>query len=506
MTMEIILGIVALAVCVWFTVVLCKRNADARVALKDVELENRDRIWQERLSGAEAAASGEKCRLEAMLEAEKEAAATGKAAAREQYESMLKATRDGYESQLAALRSSLLDARKNYEVMVAELKENQEKTLARQVEAMRAEMTAQTEAVLKAREAELDKKAEETFKNITGALGKDLEEMKKSFNENKVAQTESSASLKEHLENAVKNLKEQTASIGMKADHLADALRGQNKMQGCFGETVLENLLIAEGFKSGVDYEREFVLRDEVGLVVANEDSEKNMRPDVIIHYPDDTEVIIDSKVDLKALSDWSEATDEAKKAEAAQRNLKAIKKQVENLSKKDYGSYIPAGKKSLGYVLMFVPVYGALQLAKSIDPDIWRDAFRKNVLITTEETLVPFLRMIRTAWCNVEQIRNQQNIIKAAEEMIARVSDMAVAFAKLGKGIDALRTSYDSCEKKLRNSGKSIIVSANKVISFGVKPRAGKDKLPALYGADDADADLAEDTSAAAPADGSGL
>ena len=484
--MEIILGIVAVVVCVWLTVVLCKRNADARVALKDVELENRDRVWQERLSGAEAAAAGEKSRLEAMLDAEKTACETGKTAAREHYESMLTATKESYESQLATLRGSLLDAKKNYEAMIAELKDNQEKALAKQVEAIRAEMTAQTEAVLKAREAELDKKAEETFKNITGSLGKDLEEMKKSFNENKQAQTESSASLKEHLENAVKNLKEQTASIGLKADHLADALRGRNKMQGCFGETILENLLIAEGFKSGVDYEREFVLRDEVGLVVTNEDSGKNMRPDVIVHYPDDTEVIIDSKVDLKALSDWSEATDEAKKAEAAQRNLKAIKDQVDNLSKKDYSSYIPAGKKGLGYVLMFVPVYGALQLAKSIDPDVWRDAFKKNVLITTEETLVPFLRMIRTAWCNVEQIRNQQNIIKAAEEMIARVSDMSVAFAKLGKGIESLQNSYETCEKKLRNGGQSIIVSANKVISFGVKPRAGKDKLPALYGTED--------------------
>ena len=141
----------------------------------------------------------------------------------------------------------------------------------------------------------------------------------------------------------------------------------------------------------------------------------------------------------------------------------------------------------------MFVPIYGALQLAKSLDANIWRDAFRKNVLITTEETLVPFLRMIRTAWCNVEQVRNQQNIINAAEEMIARVYDLATGYAKIGKKLDEVRTAYEFCDRKLKDSGQSVIVSANKVISYGVKPRAGKEKLPALYGTEGSDASAEE-------------
>ena len=206
-------------------------------------------------------------------------------------------------------------------------------------------------------------------------------------------------------------------------------------MQGCFGEMLLENLLVKEGFTNGVDYDRESTLRDESGMVIPNEDSGKRMRPDVIIHFPDNTDVIVDSKVDLKAFSDWSDKTKSKEERDAAaQLNLKAIKGQIDNLSKKDYSSYIASGRKSLDYVLMYVPIYGALQLAKSLDDNIWREAFKKNVLITTEETLVPFIRMIRTAWCNVEQVRNQQNIIKAAEEMIARVHDLSTNYAKLGK------------------------------------------------------------------------
>ena len=418
----------------------------------------------------------EKSRLESLLASEKENSAKTQAADKERYEMMLKASADSYESRLAAADNNLLEVRKSYDSMLSEIKKSHEKALAQQVEAIKTEMTAQTEAVLKAREEELGKKAEETFKNITGTLGKDLEEMKKSFNENKKAQTESSASLKEHLENAVKNLKERTEDIGNKADNLADALRGKNKMQGCFGEMLLENLLVKEGFTNGVDYDRESTLRDESGMVIPNEDSGKR-------------------KVDLKAFSDWSDKTKSKEERDAAaQLNLKAIKGQIDNLSKKDYSSYIASGRKSLDYVLMYVPIYGALQLAKNLDDNIWREAFKKNVLITTEETLVPFIRMIRTAWCNVEQVRNQQNIIKAAEEMIARVHDLSTNYAKLGKKLEEVHNVYEACDKKLKDSGQSIIVSANKVISYGVKPRAGKDKFPTLYGHEESDADNASD------------
>ena len=106
----------------------------------------------------------------------------------------------------------------------------------------------------------------------------------------------------------------------------------------------------------------------------------------------------------------------------------------------------------------------------------------------------MPFIRMIRTAWCNVEQVRNQQNIIKAAEEMIARVHDLSTNYAKLGKKLEEVHNVYEACDKKLKDSGQSIIVSANKVISYGVKPRAGKEKFPALYGHEESGADEAPD------------
>lgn len=337
------------------------------------------------------------------------------------------------------------------------------------IEAVKSEMSVQTEKILKQREEELSKKAEETFKTISGNIGKDLKDMKEAFDGNKKAQTETSVSLKTQLDEAVKHLRDQAGTIGAKADHLADALRGQKKMQGCWGETILENIFQQEGLVEGRDYDKEETLRDEMGIVVVNAETGKRMRPDFILHYPDNTDIIVDSKVSLNALADWFEATTPEAKDDAAKRNLEAIKNHVKELTDKRYADNIPEGKKSLGYVVMFVPNYGALQLAKQIEPNIVNEAFRQNVLLTTEETIMPFLRMIRTAWINVDQIRNQEKIVKAAQMMVERVADLCKAHRVLGKKLNEAVGAYNDGSKKLAEGGQSIIVAAHNVIKLGV-------------------------------------
>ena len=254
--------------------------------------------------------------------------------------------------------------------------------------------------------------------------------MKEAFEQNRKTHTETSQSLKENLENAVKNLREQTASIGGKADSLADALRGRNKTQGNWGEIILDNLFTNEGMREGRDYDKEETLRDEQGNVLHNEDTSKKMRPDYILHYPDGNDVVVDSKVVLTAVDDYFRATDEDAKKDAMVRNLAAIKDQVKNLSKKDYSRYPTPGHRMLDYVIMFVPVYSALRLAYEADRNLWQDAYKQGVLITTEETLMPFLRMIRIAWTSHEQVANQKQIIATAETVLARVSDFCTAHA----------------------------------------------------------------------------
>ena len=344
----------------------------------------------------------------------------------------------------------------------------------------RSQITAETEKLLKQREEALDKKAAETFRNLTSGLDKDIRAMQEAFDAQKKTHTESSASLKEAMEQAVKNLREQTASIGTKADNLASALKGQNKMAGCWGETILYNMLISEGMVEGRDFDKEETLRDAMGLVILNEDSGKRMRPDFILHYPDKTELIIDSKVSLDAYSDWSAAESEALKNDAAVRNLAAIRAQVKSLSTKRYQDYIREGYKTLDYVVMFIPNYGALQLAKTLDPDIFRDAYRQGVLLTTEETLMPFLRMIQIAWTNYDQARNQEKIVKTAQTMVDRVYDFASAHAVMGKKLEDAVEEYKKCSAKISASGQSILVSAHQLVKLGI-PKNPKKHLPEI-------------------------
>lgn len=398
-----------------------------------------------------------------------------------------------YDSNISLLEQRLADTQAHHEKAmellndshdkaVVQLKTSHQEALEQQLEALKAQMTAETEKILKEREEELDKKAKETFGHIAEGLDKDIKTMKEAFDSNRKEQAETSQSLKDNIENAVRNLRDQTLSIGDKADNLAQALRGRNKSQGNWGEVILDNLFSAEGLREGRDYDKEETLRDEHGNIVLNEDSDKRMRPDFILHYPDGNDIVIDSKVVLTAMYDWHAATDEAGKADALARNLAAIKEQVRRLSKKDYSRYLQPGHKMLDYVIMFVPVYSALRLAYEADRNLWHDAYRQGVLITTEETLMPFLRMISIAWKSHEQVANQQQIIAAAEMMLARVSDFCTAHAKMGEKLEDAIKQYEACDRKIRERGQSIVGAANKLISYGV-PKNSKKPLPPELG-----------------------
>ena len=385
------------------------------------------------------------------------------------------------ENRLIAAKEELkgvLLARETDARMHAQSIEMMKENFAHQLEAVRSQMSAETEKLLKQREEALTRKAEETFKTLTGPLGKDLKAMQEAFSAQKEAQDKGSAAMKEVMEQAVKNLRDQTASIGSKADNLASALKGQNKMAGTWGEVILYNMLQNEGMVEGRDFDREETLRNQMGGIVLNEDSGKRMRPDFILHYPDHTEVIVDAKTSMDALSDWFSAQDAAAKEDAARRNLLAIRTQIKDLSGKRYQDYIREGYKTLDYVIMFIPNYGALQLAKTLSPNLFNEAYQQGVLLTTEETLMPFLRMIRIAWTNYDQARNQEKIIKAAQTMVDRVYDFSKALAAMGDKLHAALDEYDKVSAKINDSGNSILTSAKQLLKLGI-PRNPKKPLP---------------------------
>ena len=365
-----------------------------------------------------------------------------------------------------ALRAS---DKEQYEKTLAELKAGQEKA----IEAAKNALVLESEKILKAREQALKEEAAETMKAITGGLDQNIKDMKEAFEAQKKTHAEESSSIKTQFAETVRHLKEQTDTIGNKAENLASALKGKNKMQGIFGETILENILKAEGLREGHDYEAEIWLRDKKGNIIQNEETGRKMRPDFALHFPDDTDILIDSKVSLSALSDYFEAETDEQRADASRRNLESVMNHIKELTGKEYQKYV-VGRNTLEYVIMFIPNYGAYQLAKQEDPEIFAKAFSQNVLITTEETLIPFLRLIRTAWVQKEQMENISEIVDAAQNMVDRVALFCEKNAEVEHTLEVALKKFKDNSARLNTSPQSIVGAAWKAVNHGIKQPAG--------------------------------
>ena len=346
------------------------------------------------------------------------------------------------------------------------------------LENMKMELRLENEKALKEREESLKKEAEETMRALTGALNKDIRDMKEAFDAQKKSHAEESSAIKTKFEETVRNLRQQTDSIGTKAESLANALKGQNKMQGIFGETILENILKAEGLREGSDYDAEFYLRDRKGNIIVNEETGHRMRPDFALHFPDSTDILIDSKVSLSALADYFDADDDDARADAARRNLESVMQHVKELGSKEYQKFVK-GRKTLDYVIMFIPNYGAYQLAKQEDKDVFAKAFAQNVLITTEETLIPFLRLIRSAWVQKEQMDNMEEIVGGAQKMIDRIALYFEENARLQKNLEDVLEGFKKNTARLTGSRDSVLKAAQEVVGHGITP--SRRELPPL-------------------------
>ena len=382
--------------------------------------------------------------------------------------------RSKYREKLAAAEAQAKTSEALRLQSIKDLKDNQSKV----IEAVKNELKLESEKALKEREASLKAEAEETIKALTGGLNKDIKDMREAFDAQKKAHAEESSAIKTKFDETVRNLRQQTDSIGTKADNLASALKGKNKMQGIFGETILENILKAEGLRLGKDYDAEFYLRDRKGNIIVNEETQRRMRPDFALHFPDNTDILIDSKVSLSALADYFDATTDEERADAAARDLESVLSHVKELTGKEYQKFVQ-GRKTLDYVIMFIPNYGAYQLAKQEDKDIFAKAFAQNVLITTEETLIPFLRLIRSAWVQKEQMDNMQEIVDDAQKMIDRIALFFDDNAKLQKNLEDVLEGFKKNTERLTTGKQSVLKAAHEVVQHGVAPT--KRELPPI-------------------------
>jgi len=309
----------------------------------------------------------------------------------------------------------------------------------------------------------------ESMSHITQPLKQNIEQLQQAIDKTNHETAKSTASLSEQL----KSMAEQTAKIDASATRLTNVMRGANKVQGNWGELTLMNLLDSQGLRLGVDYDVQQTLSDDRGNVLTNEESGKRMIPDVILHYPNNEDIIIDSKMTIDAYANYMNAEDEIVKKKYADDVVKSIRTQFTSLSKKDYTSYIKAPRRAIDFVIMYVPYEGALQLALLTDPKLWHDAFEKKVFITSQQNLMAILKIIQIAWRQYAQTENQKRVYDLADEMLRRVGDFIKRFDKVGKDIETLHKDYDQAYKKAYTGRQSIVQKANDLKVLGAKESA---------------------------------
>jgi DNA recombination protein RmuC len=352
----------------------------------------------------------------------------------------------------------------NMDKMSAQAQVNYEKALAQMKETIVASMTAETEKLLRKREKELSEGNQNTMDGMLKPLKESISAMEKAMKDNASSHLETTAKLSEQLKNAVKEMQEKTSDVGRKADSLSEALTGKPKVQGCFGENFLEAILAGEGLQEGKHYSRE----------AANEDLS---RPDFVFHFKENLEqkdLIVDSKVSLTAFVDYMNAGSEEEKSAALDRHLKSVRKHIDELARKEYAK--KNARSFADYVLMFMPRDMAFRVALEADQMLWQEAYKKGVLIVTEQTIMPFLKIMQLTWNKFQHDTNTQKITLAAQNMIDRVGAFYDSYTELGRKLKSVCGEYNKGITKLQDSGQSITTSARQVISLGIRRSKGKE------------------------------
>ena len=319
--------------------------------------------------------------------------------------------------------------------------------------------------------SKLKESNKETMTVITQPLKEAMENMQKAISESQKDGAARSASFREQIQQML----QQTQQLGEKTDSLTNVLRRDNKISGNMGEIILGDLLASQGLTEGIHYEVQARLRDELGRPLKNDETGKEMQPDVILHYPQGQDAIVDSKVSLVAYEKYVNAETPEEKERYLQDHIKSVRQHVNELARKDYSKYIKNGRETVDFVIMFVPFESSLQLALANDPTLWREAFEKKVFVTGEQNLLGILHMIHIAWVQNQQAENQEKVFGLAEQLLDRLGDFVQRYNDLGNKIEAVQKAYESTNNKLITGRQSVVQKGRELVDLGAKENANR-------------------------------
>lgn len=281
------------------------------------------------------------------------------------------------------------------------------------------------------------------------------------------------------LKKQVEMLAELNRTIGDEARNLTSALKGSNKVQGNYGELILEKVLEASGLRKGIEYHVQ---------VSHTTDEGRRLQPDVVIELPGDRRLVVDSKISLDAYQEAVNAVDDDSRESYLKAHIASLQTHVRGLSDKNYQQLY--GLKSLDFVIMFVPLEPAFMMAVTHQRDLFGDAWNRNVLLVSPSTLLFVVRTVAHLWRQEAQTRNAQEIAEQGASLYDKLVGFVEDLDDLGNRLKQAQKSYNDAYKKLSTGNDNAIRQSQKLVKLGVKPKkslpeaivdASKQDLPLL-------------------------
>ena len=402
--------------------------------------------------------------------------------------------------ELAVLRSQLDTERRNVDERIAAVKENANQQLEaerKHGEQLRNELQKQAEAKNRLLQEEVRNMAAQMLdesrekmntadKERLDALLSPLKERLEAFNqtvtnnskENTANKTEIKTTFEEALkrlhaeqeltikamredqERAVKELREQTERIGNDAASLTQALKGDSKMQGDWGEMILEKTLEDCGLIQDQQYFLQQNFKDKDG---------NNFRPDAVIAFPNNERAVIDAKVSLTAYQAAIKEEDATLRERYMKEHVTSIKKHVDELSDKNYEKLVPG---CIGYVLMFIPYESGYSAALKTDPSILQYAYRKHIIILSPSNLLMALQLTHTMWQNFRMTKNVEEILYQSNELFDKFVTFAETFVKIGTNIERLQQDFNKAKGQLNEGKGNIVRRLESLKTLGISPK----------------------------------
>jgi DNA recombination protein RmuC len=336
-------------------------------------------------------------------------------------------------------------------------KANQEKLqlLEKAEERLKQQFEHLANQLFEAKTAKVDQQNRQSLDGLLSPLREQLEGFKKQVNDSFTQEAKERHTLVHEL----KNLQRLNEQMTKEALNLTQALKGDNKQQGNWGEVVLARVLAESGLREGHEYQTQVSLQNEAG---------KRYQPDVIVHLPQDKQVVVDSKMALVAYERYFNAETDAERERALSDHLLALRAHIKGLSNKDYHQL--KGIQSLDYVLMFIPVEPAFQVAIQADPSLVKDAMEQNIILVSPTTLLVALRTIDNLWRNERQNQNAQIIAERASKLYDKLRLFVDDMESLGGALDKANQNYQGAMNKLASGRGNVIRQAESFKQLGVE------------------------------------